>query len=82
MIFYTKEKYMNSPFWGHCDFKYIRLISGMLSASLEPYFKAQIPDIMVIPISVSYDRVLEEKLYAYELLGVPKPKESASVCLS
>lgn len=51
---------------------------GMLSASLEPYFKAQIPDIMVIPVSVSYDRVLEEKLYAYELLGVPKPKESAS----
>lgn len=51
----------------------------MLSASLEPYFKAQIPDIMVIPVSVSYDRVLEEKLYAYELLGVPKPKESASV---
>lgn len=51
----------------------------MLSASLEPYFKAHIPDIMVVPVSVSYDRVLEEKLYAYELLGVPKPKESASV---
>lgn len=51
----------------------------MLSAALEPYFKAHIPDIMVVPVSVSYDRVLEEKLYAYELLGVPKPKESASV---
>ncbi|KAH3844317.1 hypothetical protein DPMN_086575 [Dreissena polymorpha] len=51
---------------------------GMLSASLEPYFKAQVPDIMVVPVSMSYDRVLEEKLYAYELLGVPKPKESAS----
>ncbi|KAL4237809.1 hypothetical protein ACF0H5_002521 [Mactra antiquata] len=51
---------------------------GMMSASLEPYFKAQVPDIMVLPISISYDRVLEEKLYAYELLGVPKPKESAS----
>ena len=37
------------------------------------------PDIMVVPIAISYDRVLEEKLYAYELLGVPKPKESASV---
>ncbi|XP_060070929.1 dihydroxyacetone phosphate acyltransferase-like [Ylistrum balloti] len=51
---------------------------GMLSASLEPYFKAHIPDIMIIPISISYDKVLEEKLYAYELLGVPKPKESTS----
>ncbi|XP_052769101.1 dihydroxyacetone phosphate acyltransferase-like isoform X2 [Mya arenaria] len=51
---------------------------GMLSASLEPYFKANVPDIMVVPISISYDRVLEERLYAYELLGVPKPKESAS----
>lgn len=51
---------------------------GMLSAALEPYFKSQIPDIMVIPVSVSYDRVLEESLYAYELLGVPKPKESTS----
>lgn len=51
---------------------------GMLSAALEPYFKSQIPDIMVIPVSISYDRVLEESLYAYELLGVPKPKESTS----
>ena len=54
----------------------------MLSASLEPYFKAHMPDIMVVPIAISYDRVLEEKLYAYELLGVPKPKESASVSSS
>lgn len=51
---------------------------GMLTASLEPYFKAHMPDIMILPVSISYDRVLEEKLYAYELLGVPKPKESAS----
>lgn len=51
---------------------------GMMSACLEPYFKAQVPDIMIVPVSISYDRVLEEKLYAYELLGVPKPKESAS----
>ena len=54
-------------------------ISGMLSASLEPYFKAHIPDIMVIPISISYDKILEEALYAYEILGVKKPKESTSV---
>ena len=51
----------------------------MLSAALEPYFKSQIADIMVIPVSISYDRILEESLYAYELLGVPKPKESTTV---
>jgi len=51
---------------------------GMLSAALEPYFKSHIPDIMIVPCSISYDRVLEESLYAYELLGVPKPKESTS----
>ena len=52
---------------------------GMLSAALESYFKAEVPDIMMVPISISYDRIMEESLYAYELLGVPKPKESASV---
>uniref|UniRef100_A0A0B6ZSK3 Phospholipid/glycerol acyltransferase domain-containing protein n=2 Tax=Arion vulgaris TaxID=1028688 RepID=A0A0B6ZSK3_9EUPU len=51
---------------------------GMLSAALEPYFKSHVPDIMVVPVSISYDRILEESLYAYELLGVPKPKESTS----
>jgi glycerone phosphate O-acyltransferase len=54
---------------------------GMLSASLEPYFKAHIPDVMLFPISISYDKVLEETLYAYELLGVPKPKESTGALL-
>ena len=55
---------------------------GMLSAALESYFKAELPDVMFIPISISYDRIVEESLYAYELLGVPKPKESASVSSS
>ena len=53
----------------------------MLSAALESYFKAEVPDIMMVPISISYDRIVEESLYAYELLGVPKPKESASVSI-
>jgi len=51
---------------------------GMLSATLESYFKAEVPDIMFVPISISYERIIEETLYAYELLGIPKPKESAS----
>ncbi|CAI9730249.1 dihydroxyacetone phosphate acyltransferase-like [Octopus vulgaris] len=49
---------------------------GLLSAVLEVYFKGKVSDIKIIPISISYSRILEEKLYAYELLGVPKPKES------
>lgn len=51
---------------------------GLLSVVAEPYLKAQIYDVIVIPVSISYDRILEESLYAYELLGVPKPKESTS----
>lgn len=46
---------------------------------LKSFFTSQVPDILFVPINVSYDRVLEEKLFAFELLGVPKPKESTSV---
>lgn len=49
---------------------------GLLSMALEPLFMGQVPDIMVVPVSVSYDKVLEEQLFVTELLGVPKPKES------
>jgi len=57
----------------------ISVYLGMLSAALESYFKAELPDTMLVPVSVSYDRIVEESLYAYELLGIPKPKESTSV---
>lgn len=43
---------------------------------LEPFMKRNIFDILIVPVGVSYDRPLEEQLFAYELLGVPKPKES------
>lgn len=46
---------------------------------MDPFLKREIFDIYLVPISISYERVLEELLYAYELLGVPKPKESTSV---
>jgi glyceronephosphate O-acyltransferase len=46
---------------------------------LEPFFAREIPDITFVPVSISYNRVMEERLFAYELLGVPKPKESTSV---
>ena len=50
--------------------------------TLVPFFTGRVPDITIVPINISYDRTLEEVLFAYELLGVPKPKETTSVsCL-
>ncbi|XP_075145378.1 dihydroxyacetone phosphate acyltransferase [Haematobia irritans] len=49
---------------------------GLLSMALLPFFTGEVPDITIVPVSVSYERVLEEQLFVYELLGVPKPKES------
>uniref|UniRef100_A0A182TUY7 Phospholipid/glycerol acyltransferase domain-containing protein n=1 Tax=Anopheles melas TaxID=34690 RepID=A0A182TUY7_9DIPT len=49
---------------------------GLLSMALEPLFMGEVPDLLVVPVSVSYDRPVEEQLFVYELLGVPKPKET------
>lgn len=51
----------------------------MLGAILESWFLGEVPDVYLVPVSISHDRILEETLYAYELLGIPKPKESTSV---
>lgn len=34
---------------------------------------------MLVPVSISYERTLEEWLFSKELLGVPKPPESTLV---
>lgn len=52
---------------------------GLLSMVIEPYLNGCLPDTMMVPISISYERTLEESLFARELLGVPKPKESTTV---
>ncbi|XP_044144688.1 dihydroxyacetone phosphate acyltransferase isoform X1 [Bufo gargarizans] len=51
---------------------------GLLSVVMEPFFKGEVFDTYLVPVSISYERILEESLYAYELLGVAKPKESTS----
>ncbi|XP_028579805.2 dihydroxyacetone phosphate acyltransferase isoform X2 [Podarcis muralis] len=51
---------------------------GLLNIVMDPFLKREVFDIYLVPISISYERVLEESLYARELLGVPKPKESTS----
>ncbi|XP_043919619.1 dihydroxyacetone phosphate acyltransferase [Protopterus annectens] len=51
---------------------------GLLNIVIEPFLKGEVFDVFLVPISISYERILEESLYAHELLGVPKPKESTS----
>ncbi|XP_050295744.1 dihydroxyacetone phosphate acyltransferase isoform X2 [Anthonomus grandis grandis] len=51
---------------------------GLINMVLKAYFLKQVPDIMLVPVSINYDRILEETLFAFELLGIPKPKESTS----
>lgn len=48
---------------------------------MKAFFLAQVPDVLFVPVNVSYDRIFEESLFAYELLGIPKPKESTSVSM-
>ncbi|KAM4529864.1 dihydroxyacetone phosphate acyltransferase isoform 2-T2 [Fundulus diaphanus] len=51
---------------------------GLLNIVLDPFLKGEVFDVSLVPVSISYERILEETLYARELLGVPKPKESTS----
>uniref|UniRef100_A0A1I8BCX3 PlsC domain-containing protein n=1 Tax=Meloidogyne hapla TaxID=6305 RepID=A0A1I8BCX3_MELHA len=52
--------------------------TGLLQLVVEPFLKAQVYDTLFVPITINYDRILEESLFAYELLGQPKPKENTS----
>lgn len=51
---------------------------GLLNIVMDPFLKGEVFDVNLVPVSISYERILEESLYARELLGVPKPKESTS----
>ncbi len=60
------------------NFQFSRYV-GLLIMALESYFRGDVPDIQICTMSISYERTLEENLYAYEILGIPKPRESTSV---
>lgn len=60
------------------SFKALTPKVGLLTMALEPYFMGEVHDLMIVPVSVSYEKPLEEQLFVYELLGIPKPKESTS----
>lgn len=49
---------------------------GLLQTAVEVFLRGRVSDIMVVPVSLTYERTLEENLYAAELLGIPKPRES------
>ncbi|KAH8620116.1 putative Acyltransferase [Trypanosoma vivax] len=55
-----------------------RPMLGLLKFVIEAAHDARdvIDDVQIFPISLSYDELLEAKLYADEQLGVPKPKEN------
>ncbi|XP_060848160.1 dihydroxyacetone phosphate acyltransferase isoform X2 [Rhopalosiphum padi] len=49
---------------------------GILKCIVNVLLKSEVQDIIIVPISINYDRLLEDKLFSYELLGIPKPKET------
>lgn len=51
---------------------------GILKFITDSFFGGQkeIEDVLFVPISLSYDQLLEAPVYAKELLGIPKPKEN------
>lgn len=53
---------------------------GILKCIVDSFLDGQnkVKDVLFIPISVSYDRLIEAPIYAQELLGIPKPKETIS----
>jgi len=50
----------------------------MLKIICNCYFDRKVEDITIIPMSFSYDRVLEADSFPYELTGESKVKESFS----
>ncbi|VVC29514.1 Hypothetical protein CINCED_3A006445 [Cinara cedri] len=49
---------------------------GILKCIYNTLTNNDVEDITIIPISINYDYLLEDKLFCYELIGLPKPKES------
>lgn len=51
---------------------------GILKFITDAFFDSscKLDDVLFVPVSLSYDEPLEAKIYADELLGIPKPKES------
>ncbi|PRP88456.1 hypothetical protein PROFUN_03173 [Planoprotostelium fungivorum] len=51
---------------------------GLLNICMEPFIQKKVPDLMIVPISITYEKALEAELYSNELQGEQKVKESFS----
>jgi glycerol-3-phosphate O-acyltransferase len=49
---------------------------GMLSAIVNAFLHGVRRDLYLVPVSITYERLVEEEAYRRELLGAEKPKES------
>lgn len=56
--------------------------TGMLTMCVEPVFEGSVNDVQYIPVSISYEKVVEAKSYARELQGGKKRKEDVTSLLS
>ncbi|XP_050438343.1 dihydroxyacetone phosphate acyltransferase isoform X2 [Adelges cooleyi] len=55
---------------------------GLLKCIVDTLLNNEVQDITLVSISINYDRLLEDKLFGYELLGIPKPKETTMGLIS
>ena len=56
--------------------------TGMLSMCVEPVLEGTIADVTFVPVSISYEKIIEAGAYAKELAGGEKQKEDARGLLS
>lgn len=54
---------------------------GLLSQVLNAYANGVAPEMSIVPISIGYDRILEEKSYLHELSGGEKKPESVGALM-
>ena len=55
---------------------------GMLSMCVDPVFEGAVADVQFIPVSISYEKLVEARSYARELQGGAKRKEDVTALLS
>ncbi|CAK5087607.1 unnamed protein product [Meloidogyne enterolobii] len=70
--FFIKRKFKEDPIYWAIFAEYIQQHIFHSDRPVEFFIE------LLVPITINYDRILEESLFSYELLGQPKPKESAS----
>ena len=56
--------------------------TGLLSMCVDPVLDGRIADVAFIPVSISYEKIVEAGAYAKELAGAEKQKEDARGLLS